>query len=94
FPFGTLRPVRDGFVERNGVKSWYAVYGEKGPWIAFAPIFQITPYAATYLARTYGLQYVGYYLCGGAVLSLAGLAAMRETKDDVLFSASAALPVT
>ena len=42
FPFGTLRPVRDGFVERNDVKSWYAVYGEQGPWIAFAPIFQIT----------------------------------------------------
>ena len=42
FPFGTLRPVRDGFVERNGVKSWYAVYGETGRWIAFAPIFQIT----------------------------------------------------
>ena len=41
FPFGTLRPVRDGFVERNDVKSWYAVYGEQGPWIAFAPIFQI-----------------------------------------------------
>ena len=42
FPFGTLRPVRDGFIDRKGVKSWYAVYGEKGPWIAFAPIFQIT----------------------------------------------------
>ncbi len=41
FPFGTLRPVRDGFVERNDVKSSYAVYGEQGPWIAFAPIFQI-----------------------------------------------------
>src|SRR6185369_5207032 len=41
FPFGTLRPVRDGFIERKGVKSWYAVYGESGPWIAFAPIFQI-----------------------------------------------------
>ena len=24
FPFGTLRPVRDGFVERNDVKSSYA----------------------------------------------------------------------
>ena len=24
------------------MKSWYAVYGEKGPWIAFGPIFQIT----------------------------------------------------
>jgi pimeloyl-ACP methyl ester carboxylesterase/predicted glycosyltransferase len=41
-PFGTLRPVRDGYVEQNGVKSWYAVWGEQGPWIAFAPIFQIT----------------------------------------------------
>ena len=41
FPFGTLRPVRDGFVERNDVKSSYGVYGEQGPWIAFAPIFQI-----------------------------------------------------
>jgi len=41
FPFGTLRPVRDGFIERKGVKSWYAVYGESGPWIAFTPIFQI-----------------------------------------------------
>ena len=42
YPFETLRPVRDGYVERNGVKSWYAVWGESGPWIAFAPIFQIT----------------------------------------------------
>ena len=42
FPFGTLRPVRDGFIERKGVKSWYAVYGETGAWIAFAPIFQIS----------------------------------------------------
>ena len=44
----------------------------------------LTPYAATYLAKTYGLQYVGYYLCAGAVLSLVGLTATRETKDDVL----------
>jgi MFS family permease len=44
----------------------------------------LAPYAATYLATTYGLQYVGYYLCAGAVLSLIGLAATRETKDDVL----------
>ena len=34
FPSGTLRPARDGFVERNDVKSSYAVYGEQGPWIA------------------------------------------------------------
>ena len=42
------------------------------------------PYAATYLAKTYGLQYVGYYLSGSAALTLAGLLAMRETKDDHL----------
>ena len=44
----------------------------------------LAPYAATYLAKTYSLQYVGYYLCAAAVLSLAGLFATRETKDDVL----------
>jgi pimeloyl-ACP methyl ester carboxylesterase/predicted glycosyltransferase len=42
YPFETVRPARDGYVERDGVKSWYAVWGESGPWIAFAPIFQIT----------------------------------------------------
>jgi pimeloyl-ACP methyl ester carboxylesterase/predicted glycosyltransferase len=42
YPFETVQPVRDGFVERGGVKSWYAVWGESGPWIAFAPIYQIT----------------------------------------------------
>jgi MFS family permease len=41
----------------------------------------LAPYAATYLARTYGLQYVGYYLSGAAVLSLIGLLATGETKD-------------
>ena len=44
----------------------------------------LAPYAATYLAKTYGLQYVGYYLSTAAVLSLAGLAVTRETKDDDL----------
>ncbi len=42
------------------------------------------PTRATYLAKTYSLQYVGYYLCAGAVLSMIGLLATRETKDDVL----------
>jgi pimeloyl-ACP methyl ester carboxylesterase/predicted glycosyltransferase len=41
-PFETVQPVREGFVEREGVKSWYAAWGTQGPWIAFAPIFQIT----------------------------------------------------
>ena len=42
YPFETVRPAREGYVERDGVKSWYAVWGEQGPWIAFAPVFQIT----------------------------------------------------
>ena len=40
-PFETVRPAREGYIERDGVKSWYAVWGESGPWVAFAPIFQI-----------------------------------------------------
>jgi metabolite-proton symporter len=44
----------------------------------------LAPYAATYLATIYGLQYVGYYLSAAAVLSLAGLLATRETKDETL----------
>lgn len=41
YPFETVTPRREGFVERDGVKSWYAQYGDAGPWLAFAPIFQI-----------------------------------------------------
>ena len=44
----------------------------------------LAPYAATYLATTYGLHWVGYYLSAGAVLSLVGLLATRETKDAAL----------
>ena len=44
----------------------------------------LAPYAAMWLARTYGLQYVGYYLALAAALTLAGLIATRETKDDSL----------
>jgi metabolite-proton symporter len=44
----------------------------------------LAPYIATWLARTYGLQYVGYYLSGSAVLTLLGLLSIRETKDDDL----------
>jgi metabolite-proton symporter len=44
----------------------------------------LAPYAATWLARTYGLQYVGYYLTLAAALTLVGLLATRETKDDDL----------
>jgi pimeloyl-ACP methyl ester carboxylesterase/predicted glycosyltransferase len=40
-PFETVAPLREGFIERDGVRSWYAQYGASGPWLAFAPIFQI-----------------------------------------------------
>jgi MFS family permease len=52
----------------------------------FAGIFgaSLAPYIATWLAKTYGLRYVGYYLSLAAVLTLIGLLAMRETKDDAL----------
>ena len=44
----------------------------------------LAPYAATWLARTYGLQFVGYYLTVAAALTLAGLIATTETKDVTL----------
>ena len=44
----------------------------------------LAPYIATWLATNYGLQYVGYYLSSSAVATLAGLLAMRETRDDDL----------
>ena len=52
----------------------------------FAGIFgaSLAPYIATWLAKTYGLQYVGYYLSAAAVLTLIGLLATRETKDAAL----------
>ncbi len=52
----------------------------------FAGIFgaSLAPYIATGLAKTYGLQYVGYYLTAAAALTLIGLLATRETKDDDL----------
>ena len=59
-----------------------------GSSIAFniAGIFgaSLAPYAATYLATNYGLNYVGYYISGIATLSLLGLLATKETKDEDL----------
>jgi MFS family permease len=48
----------------------------------------LAPYIATWLAKTYGLQYVGYYLSASAVLTLLGLLSIRETKDDDLAGAT------
>jgi metabolite-proton symporter len=44
----------------------------------------LAPYIATWLAKTYGLQYVGFYLSAAALLTLVGLLSIRETKDDDL----------
>jgi metabolite-proton symporter len=44
----------------------------------------LAPYIATYLATNYGLQYVGYYLSGAAILTIIGLLATRETRDRAL----------
>jgi MFS family permease len=44
----------------------------------------LAPYVATWLANNLGLQYVGYYLSGAAVLTLGGLLALRESRDQPL----------
>jgi metabolite-proton symporter len=44
----------------------------------------VAPYIATWLAKTYGLHYVGYYLSASAVLTFLGLLMIRETKNDDL----------
>jgi metabolite-proton symporter len=44
----------------------------------------LAPYIATWLARNYGLPYVGYYLSAGAALTFLGLLAIRETVSESL----------
>ena len=44
----------------------------------------LAPYAATWLAKNYGLAYVGYYLTVSALLTLIGLVWSAETKDESL----------
>ena len=41
YPYETVTPQQEGFVERGGVRSWYAQFGDTGPWLAFAPVYQI-----------------------------------------------------
>jgi metabolite-proton symporter len=48
----------------------------------------LAPYAATYLAKHYGLHYVGYYLMLAAGITMIGLLGGRETKDDDLTRAA------
>ena len=44
----------------------------------------LAPYIATWLAVTYGLRYVGYYLTASTMLTFIGLLMIRETKGDDL----------
>ena len=44
----------------------------------------LAPYIATWLAQNYGLQFVGYYVVGTSALTLVGLLAMRETRNQSL----------
>jgi metabolite-proton symporter len=44
----------------------------------------LAPYIATWLARNYGLAFVGYYLSAAAVLTLGGLVITRETRGERL----------
>ena len=41
----------------------------------------LAPYIATWLAKTHGLQYVGWYLSAAAVLSLIALALTGPMKQ-------------
>ena len=41
YPYETVEPHQQGFVERGGARTWYAQYGDSGPWLTFAPIYQI-----------------------------------------------------
>jgi len=48
----------------------------------------LAPYVAIWLAKNFGLRFVGYYLAASAVLTFLGLLLIRETKDDDLISSS------
>jgi pimeloyl-ACP methyl ester carboxylesterase/predicted glycosyltransferase len=41
YPYETIAPVREGFVACDGVKTWYGQFGDSGPWLVFAPVYQI-----------------------------------------------------
>jgi metabolite-proton symporter len=44
----------------------------------------LAPYIATWLAKNYGLSYVGFYLTASALLTLVGLLMIPETRDEDL----------
>jgi metabolite-proton symporter len=78
-PLGTL--VSELFptpVRYTGSSIAFSVAGILGASLA--------PYIATWLAKTFGLQFVGYYLSTSAILTFVGLLLIRETMDDDLVS--------
>jgi len=74
-----------------GTELFPTVVRYSGSSLAFsmAGIFgaSLTPYIATRLATAHGLRYVGYYLSGAATLTIIGLLAIRETKNEDLGAA-------
>lgn len=40
-PYETIDPSQEGYADGDGTRIWYAVWGEQGPWLAFASPFQI-----------------------------------------------------
>jgi metabolite-proton symporter len=76
-PLGTvLSELFPTAVRYSGSSLTYNIAGIFGASLA--------PYVATWLAQHYGLRFVGYYLSAAAVLSIIGLLATRETKDERL----------
>jgi len=70
-PIGTaLAEIFPASVRYTGASVSFTLAGILGA--------SLTPYIATALATHYGLQYVGYYLCFSAVISLAALIAARS----------------
>lgn len=71
-PIGTaLAEIFPASVRYTGASVSFTLAGILGA--------SLTPYIATTLATHYGLQYVGYYLCFSAVISLAALIAARSS---------------
>jgi pimeloyl-ACP methyl ester carboxylesterase/predicted glycosyltransferase len=64
-PYETVQPAREGFVERDGVRIWYAVWGESGPWLAFAPAFQMVHSQMLKGAVPYLSQHFRVVTCDG-----------------------------
>jgi MFS family permease len=44
----------------------------------------LAPYVATWLAQTYGLAYVGYYLSAAGAVSLVALVMIARDSDEVM----------